>query len=359
MHRVIRRASVAGGALAAMLFAATMASALVPTGPRIAFFRLREKPGALELITTAPHGGEERTLAGGGTRVRPLPYIFDTPAWSPDGTSIAFAGWPGKPPADGSLGTRIFIAGADGSGLSRVPGTTNAFSPVFAPDGGSLAYARVRQVGSSQHPSEGQVTRETSTWIFDLSTGMAHLLTPWRRNLQVTPDSFSPDGRVLALTRQRGPHDPEVVTFSLDGSGSAVLIRNGADAVYSPSGGEVVFLRPHKRVQAHRPSHSKRAAVETTTDLFVMNADGSAVRRITDTPGQVELWPSWDPSGKVLLYTRFRGGTEAGIFGLGDTIVETNADGTCPTRLPAGYGTAFYGATWQPGPGREAGLLAC
>jgi WD40-like Beta Propeller Repeat len=158
MHCVIRRTVVAGGALAVVLLAATMASAFVPAGPRIAFFRLREKPEALELITTGPRGEEEQVLAGGGRKAHPLPYIFDTPAWSPDGTSIAFAGWPRKPPSDGSLETRIFIVGADGSDLRQVPGTTNGFSPVFSPNGGSLVYARVLLLAGRRrpcpHPSE-------------------------------------------------------------------------------------------------------------------------------------------------------------------------------------------------------------
>jgi Tol biopolymer transport system component len=352
---VIRRVVVAGATLAALLFPAATANGLAPMGPRIAFFRLTEKPETLELITTDPRGGEEQLLAGGGRRVRPLPYVFDTPAWSPDGASIAFAGWPRKLPSDGSLGTEIFLVGADGSGLHRVPGTANGFSPVFAPDGGSIAYARVRQVGSPQHLGVG---RETTTWIFDLDTGMAHRVTAWRRDLQVTPSSFAPDGSALALTRQRGTHAAEIVALRLDGSGSDVLTRDGGDAVYSPAGGEIAFLRADRR-QAHRVPHSKKTSVETTTDLFTMKADGSSARRITNTPGQIELWPSWDPSGRLLLFTRFRGGTEAGLFGLGDTIVETNGDGTCPTRLMAGYGTAFYGASWQPGSGREAGPITC
>ena len=40
--------------------------------------------------------------------------------------------------------------------------------------------------------------------------------------------------------------------------------------------------------------------------------------------------------------------------------MQVNADGTClSTVLPASLDTAFFGVAWQPGPGREAGRIAC
>jgi Tol biopolymer transport system component len=97
----------------------------------------------------------------------------------------------------------------------------------------------------------------------------------------------------------------------------------------------------------------------TATDLAVANADGSGLTKLTRTRA-LELRPGWDPSGQRLAYTQFRAGAgEAVLLGLGDSIMEINADGSCRTRVLSYSNAILYGATWQPGAGREAGPIAC
>jgi hypothetical protein len=71
-------------------------------------------------------------------------------------------------------------------------------------------------------------------------------------------------------------------------------------------------------------------------------------------------WPSWDPSGQRLAFTRTRvvenGYTEPKK---GDALMAINADGTCLKRVYSDPETTLYGAAWQPGPGREAGPISC
>jgi Tol biopolymer transport system component len=98
----------------------------------------------------------------------------------------------------------------------------------------------------------------------------------------------------------------------------------------------------------------------TPTELAVANADGSGLRRLTSTPGALELLPSWDPSGQRLAFTKIKAaGGLAALLGIGDSIMEINADGTCPTKILSEPRVSYYGATWQPGPGREAGPISC
>ena len=40
------------------------------------------------------------------------------------------------------------------------------------------------------------------------------------------------------------------------------------------------------------------------TDIWVMEADGSNPRNITNTPGVIEWGPSWSPDGAKLAYNR-------------------------------------------------------
>jgi len=325
-----------------LALAAAGAQATAPEEPRLAFVRLTEKPPSLELVTSDISGLQEQVLAGGSLRrTRPLPFPLDTPGWSSDGSEIAFSGWaPGTPRLRPS-GLRIFIAAADGSTVREVPGTQGGFTPVFAPDGQAIAFARRRK-----HRNAHTIFASTATWLVDPGTGQSRRLTPLRNGLDTFPSSFSPDGAVLAVGRRRGQSNPEVVALRVDGSGSTVLARNATDAVYSPNGSQIAFVHVFGRGSA--------------TDLFAANPDGSAPRQLTDTPGKIEIWPSWDPSGRRLAYGQLRGGrSERAILGLGDSIMEINADGTCRTSILASHLLAFYGPTWQPGPGREAGPISC
>ncbi len=340
---------------------AASAQATAPEGPRLAFVRFAIRPFALEVVTSDAAGLQRQTIAGGSSRARPLPLPTDAPSWSPDGSLIAFSAWPGRIPAkESQKKAKIYVIGADGTGLREVPGTGGGIDPVFAPDGHTIAFSRSRErKRATRHGGERTVYASETTWLADLSGAAPRRLTPWRNRLRESPTSFSSDGAVLALARSGGRRFPELVALRLDGSGSTVLARDATDGVYSPDGAEIAFLRVHAGSRSHR-SHGSRgtAAVEATTDLYAMRSDGSESRQLTDSPGKLEVWPSWDPSGRRLVVAQIRGGL-LGALGFGDSIVEMNADGTCPETVLASHNLAFYGPTWQPGPGREAGPIAC
>ena len=79
-------------------------------------------------------------------------------------------------------------------------------------------------------------------------------------------------------------------------------------------------------------------------DIYVFRPDGSGVRRLTDAPG-ADLWISWSPDGKRIAFGSKRAG-ESEIYVM-------NADGTAPARL-----TAVGGSTpaWSPD-GRSLAIL--
>jgi len=359
MRRVIRRA-LGAGALAVMLAVGT-ATAEAPQGPRLAVVRFTtagRHQFKLELVTVGPGGGHPLRLMGGGRRSRPWPNaFFSSLAWSPDGERIAFSGIVGIHKGDnGELRLKLFVVRADGGGLHAIRGTRGASSPVFSPDGHTIAFTR--WIDRDEPTTVGGKRRKygfsgASIWTVDLLTGAQRQLTPWRNGLSYVSSSFSPDGSTLLATHEddRLLNESEPVALRLDGGGSRRLLEDGSSPVYSPDGSEIVLARTMAYVD------SEEGEVEGG-DLYVMNADGSDVRRLTHTPRFFELAPSWDPSGERLAFSRFRVIGEG--LGGDNGFIEVNADGTCPTRVaPSSRRRALLGPAWQPGPGREAGRIEC
>jgi TolB protein len=345
---MIRRLLLSIAVLA--LVGAAQGLAAAPEGPRLALVEFGSKPDRLVLNSVDPNGAGPLLIAGGGRKAAPLPLFLDAPSWSGDGASIAFTGFGGK--LEGSSGfdlegTQIYVVGADGAGLRAVPGTTEGVGPVFSPDGQTIAFTRIRErKRKTRRGGEELVYRSWSVWLAGAGGSGSLRLTPWRNGLRISPTSFSPDGSTLAVARaKREGAAPEVLAMRLDGGGMTLLARRATDAVYSPDGTKLAFLRARRK--------------GGSTDLFTIDADGSDVRRLTNTPKGLEVWPSWDPSGRRLVVTSLLPDSEEGLFGFGDAVIAMNADGSCPTTVLRRRRVAFYGATWQPGPGREAGPIAC
>lgn len=330
-----------------------IARAEVPSGPRLTFTRATDSK--FELISADPAGQDQQVILGEGRRAQHLVNPFSAPAWSADGSRMFFSGLFKAPEA---VKTQIYEAAADGSGAAALPRSIEGIFPVFSPDGHTLAYA-VRRRRVSPRGGPASIFRSVSTWLLDVGSGKVKQLTPWRNNLYVYPSSFSPDGSILALSRgsdRNGVFHDSVVALHLDGSGAGVLADNAGEAVYSPDGSKVALI-----VIGRRSTYklSQGSTDVTPTDIAVANADGSGLKKLTQTKA-LEVGPSWDPSGQRLAYTQFRASaSEADFLGIGDSIMEINADGSCRTRVLSYGGAILYGATWQPGPGREAGPIAC
>lgn len=336
MHRVIRR--ILGVGALALLLAAGVASAVAPGGARLAVVKFTLQPQRLELLNVDASGAQPVRLAGGGRGARPLPYPFSPVAWTPDGSRLAFSGavGPGRKGSDSPI-LKIFLVDADGANRRVVPGTTNGFWPVFSPDGRTIAFTRFRQRRRFE---------SATVWTVDLATGAQRRLTPWRNGLEYIASSFSPDGTTLLVTRtdDRRTDTPEPLALRLDGGGSKRLLIDGALPVYSPDGSEIALFREQTE----------------DSDLYVLDAATGSLRRLTRTPRNIELFASWDPSGERLAFIRFSAGnSERASFGFGDSVMQINADGSCPTKAISTRNTAFYTPAWQPGPGREAGRIAC
>jgi uncharacterized protein YjdB len=100
------------------------------------------------------------------------------------------------------------------------------------------------------------------------------------------------------------------------------------DAAYSPDGDRIAYVSTR----------------DNNAEIYVMNADGSDPRRLTDTPAS-EAAPAWTPDGKRIVYASNAAGTSTGTFHL--WIM--NADGTNQRQLTEGPQSDFQPAVSPDG----------
>jgi hypothetical protein len=334
---------------------AAPAVAEAPAGPRLAVIRATRASG-LELVTVDLKGARPFRLAGGGRRRLPLLNFFSPISWGPDGEKLFFEAITGFRNNDGADPIqKLFSVQADGSGLGAVPGTKGGDGPVLSSDSHTLAFTRMIQEPSptrvgGKYWDEG--FEGSSIWTIDLSSGARRQLTPWRNGLRFVASSFSPDGsKLLATVEDELRSEPQPVILDLNGQVLERVYDDGSSPVYSPDGTKIALIRETEDFVSGNGED---------TDLFVINADGTGLRRLTHTPGRVELSPSWDPSGQRLAYVRlpvFR--SEEAPFGYGNALMEINPDGTCQTKVSTPRPSLYFSPAWQPGPGREAGRIEC
>lgn len=316
--------------------AAPAAAAGWPSGPRLAYIRSGAPVVGDQIISADPsneHWFRLRTAW-------PL-FGVDRISWSPDGTELAFGGlfMPG-----------IMVASPERVEPRKVKGSGEGFTPVFSPDGMTIAFAKLRL----QFPTRKRAAFVgTSIWLLPSRGGEAHQLTPWRNRQLMLPSSFSPDGKLLAAERIVGARQ-EVVLQPLAGGPARRIAVGATGPAFSPDGRAIALVR-----QLPKPSPQGRDS-SSGGDLFLVNRSGHNLKRLTRTPERLEEGPSWDPSGERLAFARRPVERSVpGALGLGGAILEMNADGSCVRQLAATLGLAFRSPVWQPGPGRGLGRIEC
>ncbi len=155
------------------------------------------------------------------------------------------------------------------------------------------------------------------------------------RALNIFP-VWSADGRALAYTSYRRNNSPDIFISSIfQGTPPETPLRGVAQnwlASWSPDGTRIAFT-------------SNR---DGNAELYVMNRDGSNVRRLTNHPS-VDTTPTWSPGGNEIAFTSDRSGAPQ--------IYLIPADGgVAPRRIT----TESYAdrATWAPAPYNEIAYAA-
>jgi hypothetical protein len=245
----------------------TQDAAPSPDGTRIAFvcgpsICVADRDGANGRVlpgfdeTTGPHG--------------------DQPAWSPDGTRIAFRGWmPGGPPGIFNPAD-VWVMDADGSNkvrlTSAVRGTDAYESPAWSP----------RQADGSYRIAYALVTRAADG---TLRARIASVRADGADPLPVTAPgeyadaepAWSPDGRTIAFVRTGGTAAGDVWLVDARAGNERPLMAaavepSGAQRApaWSPDGGLVAFASNHEIVGTY-----------FAWQIYTVRADGTGLVRRT------------------------------------------------------------------------------
>jgi len=124
----------------------------------------------------------------------------------------------------------------------------------------------------------------------------------------------SPDGSRIVFTSDRGG-DLDIWTMNSDGTHPKQLTHTlGYDGGpwWSPDGTKICFRAYHpetpEEVADYKALLKQHLIRPTTLDLYVMNGDGSHLRRITNDKKEsiASFGPSWTPDGKSLVFASNR-----------------------------------------------------
>ena len=306
-----------------------------------------------DLYTTSADGSGSLTRFG-------LDKTVDrSPAWSPDGTRIAF----GSVRPDGD---DIYVMDADGGNVTNLTRTfAGEYEPTWSPDGKQIAFVSDRDGnneiyvmnadGSDQrrltdndgsddepawspNPEDNRIAFNSSrdgffndVFLMDADTG--------ENVTKLTPDedfsahaSWSPDGSRIAFRRTLDGQT-EIYAIELATGELTNLTDNPAqdrEPAWSPDGNRIAFV-------------SRR---DDNWELYVMDADGTGQTRVTDDPAS-DTEPNWQPLSKaVSVGTSVIASVEDTIIIAATPVVDFGsiAVGATKTAAPASVSVTTNGA---------------
>ena len=232
---------------------------------------------------------------------------------------------PGRPTQDSTVGKEIYLMDYDGARQTRVTSSRSLnIAPTWGPDGRTLAYASF----ASGYPD---------VYVSTLDGRPVQRPARGTERIHNWDPEISPDGTMIAFTSSRVTQgQPDIWVMNRDGSNLRNLTPTSSSAegapTWSPGGNQIAFT-------------SDRTGLN---QLYVMNADGTGVRRLTFDK-QVDR-PTWSVRGFIAYTLRQPSGHDIARLDLARTEPRVITDGrgsnVQPTVSPNGRHIIFVTTRW-------------
>ena len=283
---------------------------------RIVFVSDRAAPGlnGREIWTTNADGSNPLRLTTN--------TVADAdPAYSPDGTRIAF-----------TKSNDIWVMNADGSGQVAVTGIEGPDSdPAWSPDGAQIVYV------SNQNVTGGGTTGPELFVRNADGSGPVRRLTDTPNNAASIAPAWSPAGNQIAYESNA---DGSFEIYTIDATATASFgTRRSANALgqnyqnpsWSPDAARIAFERG-----------TGTNVGDTTKEIWTMSADGTDPVRLT-TNSFYDVQPAYSPDGTRIAYESNEGGereiyTRPATAGGTSTNVTSTSAGAADEQPDWGWG---------------------
>lgn len=289
------------------------APAWSPDGTQIAFTSFRNGKG--DIYVMRPNGQEQVRLTKSDAH-------DDLAAWSPDSKRIAFA-------SDRSGQLEIWVMNRDGTDERQLTfDGARDYGPTWSPDGKRIAFRSDRDGNSEIYAMNADGSDQTRLTFSSASDNSPR---------------WGPDGRILFVTNRELGSKTSLWVMNGDGSDQHRLTPssffwNESRPAWSPDGRRVIF-------------QADRDGPLGNTELYSMLEDGSDLRRLTTYPGKDD-WPAWSADGKQIAFAR-------GPSPYANEVYVMNADGsdTHEITLPKLAGFNFGAFPSPPRAGKSFRLI--
>ena len=228
------------------------------------------KDGNFDIWTLELGSGKLRQLTDGS-------YWNDSPRWSPDGLRIVYV--------SNATGTpELWMMDSYGDNKTRLTSSGALhYEPSWSPDGLKIVFA-----GNEQDKDDVDI------YTVDPVPGAEPELLISCPGWDAGP-CWSPDGRSIIFSSSRSGHE-DIWEYVIHSEEWKQLTTHGArdfSPALSPNGKKIAFVSERDE---RKPDHSS----SSDSDVWIMNRDGSEMRRLTKNSGS-DRFVAWSPNGNYVI----------------------------------------------------------